>query len=315
MKLNAPTLLKIEDIQKKSISKNFELEYAFKENRFLLFSFAVFNGVFSTLKVLMENLKINKKEAYIYLDTLLKEDLINEKTYTSIANSLETTINNTKKQKNYSEEIEEILNNFNKITGKRVKGSKNVKAYIIKHLKNGFKPKDFKQVNIYYSKLWDNPTMKKYIKPSTLYNNKFPDRVEQAKEYFNEIEKYKEDIKKICLKFKKLIFLEFKTESKFYTPNQEDICENIPFSLKEKIAFWRNKYSTEEIINVIELTISSWSKKPSLAKHISLSKILDNKFEERLIVVKRILEKNNQFKNKAIQDVNEWLEEQLKQND
>ena len=313
MKLNTPTLLKIYELQKAN-NRHEEIDYAFRENRFVLFSFAVFNGILSTLKLLMQDLKINQAEANLYLKTLFENHLINEKTYVSVKNALNSSTK-IKNKSNYTEEIEEILNNFNKITGKRVKGSKPVITMIKGHLSRGYTVKDFKKVNIYFSKTWDNPTMKKFIKPSTLYNTKFPDRVEQAQEIFSEIKKYREDIKKICLKFKKLIILEYRSESKIFSPKEEEICENIPFSLKEKIAFWRNKYSQEEIITVIESTVASWSKKASLAKHISLSKILDNKFEDRLTVVRRLLEKNEGFKNQAIQDVNDWLEEQLKQND
>jgi len=131
--------------------------------------------------------------------------------------------------------------------------------------------------------------MESYIREITLYNNRFPERVEQAENEINKYKEYEKDLYDICNLFE-AYFMEYVLYKKLQrnlikeTPN---VCIGLSFKAKKRISFWLKKgYDKSELIKTMILTIVSWSKNENLREHISLEKIFDDKFEERFKVAK-----------------------------
>lgn len=74
-----------------------------------------------------------------------------------------------------SNSIKEIIDYLNEICGTRYKpDSKETKKLVSRLLKEGFTVEDFKTVIYKKAKQWkDNPKMCKYLRPQTLFSNKF----------------------------------------------------------------------------------------------------------------------------------------------
>lgn len=154
--------------------------------------------------------------------------------------------------------------------------------------------------------------MKEYITPDTLYNTKFDSRLEKAKEFFDTFKKHEPSIKKMCEKFHKLFEMEIYPKHKLLSEEivlLDDLYYEIPMDLQATIVHWLELgYTVEELMNTIEITIDSWSKKEELKAHISISKILDSKFPDRIKVAKKLFDKQHLPKLKESQSkVNDWL--------
>jgi len=294
LNLNGPSIKSLIELQKKKRSED---NYYFNYNRFLSFALALHTKKQTVLSSLVKELKIKDEELNLYINTLKEEELISAEDI-KLLKKASTNI----KSKDFSNEIEEIITHLNHAADRNFRISKDTQTRIKNLLISGkYNVSDFKKVNVYFTKIWgSNPEMSKYLRPATLYNTKFETRLEEADMFFEELNKYEKSIQKICTKFHTLISMEVYPKDKLIaseTQIVDDFCSELPLNLQTSIIHWlKLGYSDDQIIQVIEVTIDHWSKKPELAKHISISKILDQKFPERAAAVKRILESKTQEK-------------------
>jgi len=307
LNLNSSTLKSLIDLQKekRQESENYYFDY----NRFISFSLALSSKKQTVLNTLIKELNMKEEEVILYSETLKDNGFLNAEDIKILQKA-----NGKVKSKDFSLEIEEIITHLNHAADRNFRISKDTKTRIKNLLLSGsFSVSDFKKVNVYFTKIWgSNPEMSKYLRPQTLYNGKFETRLEEAEQFFEGLSKYQKDIEKICHKFHRLISMEIYPKNKLIaseTQIVEDFCSELPLSLQTSIIHWLEKgYSVEEITNVIEITIDNWSKKPELEKHISISKILDQKFPERAAAVKRILSKKKETIHKSgVIEAEEWL--------
>lgn len=306
MKINGEITSKLIKLQKEN---KYNSNY-FHDNKFLIFSLGLLGGTSTVMSNIFEGLSYKTDEIQEYVK-ILKEnnlfDIKDEKVLSRIVKSKET-------RNNLNEEIEEIINHLNTLTNRGLKLN-TTREKRIKALYNTgkYNVQDFKAVNLYFTKLWGNDSkMKQYITPETLYNNKFDSRLEQAKGFFENFNKHAKEIQKLCGKFHKLVEVEIYPQHKLLASDirEKDLCKELPLQLQSTIVHWLDlNYDIETIINTIEITIDSWSKNPIYKNHISISKILDSKFPERVLVVQKKLSKEKTFTLKDSQSsVNNWLE-------
>ena len=178
------------------------------------------------------------------------------------------------------------------------------KLLITQWLRKGYTAEQFNFVHHYFNAKWGKDIqMAEYLKPETLYNTKFPVRVEDAEAAYKSLKDNSESINRIFNAF-------------YDTYNEVFNLENkrsyfIPIEIQTTIAFWLKTSTEEELINVINFSIKEWSNKPELIPYISMEKILDNKYPDRLRVAKK---KQNllpsQITQSANETVNNWLEDQ-----
>jgi len=275
MTLNVPKIEKILEIEEKNNIKEREL----------LNILLILNT--NTLSIIGFLLKKYPKEVlnrYIEIlntyNFLSKEHLNIIKKATKIKEQKKEIINN-------DSFLENIINHLNDLTSSKRKLTEQRKKIINKWLNKGYSNEDFFKVNIYFNSLWkDNANMEQYIKPETLYNGKFENRLEEANFFFNKLNKYKSDIKEI--------FIFFETSYKKFITIDSNLLFQENLDKTKLILFWLEKYSKEDIELIIYKTIEQWSKKENLISFISLEKILDNKFPERFNIIKSKFKKNNE---------------------
>jgi len=306
MNLNGPKIQKISDLQ---------FKHSIENNKLFLLALSIDTGKATVVKSIIEELKINPEEVTLIVDILSKENLLSKNDLKLISKLSGTKL---LEKEDLDHMVEEVISHLNAITHTKRRVTEQRKSLIVRWLKKGYSIEDFISVNLlFYYKWHKNPDMEQYIRPETLYNNKFEIRVEEAQKEFELINKYKEEIYDICKTynyfFENLIVtpsLKYKTEIEFLD-STKDFCKYMPFDLQQRIAFWLNKgFSKEDIMITIEKTIIQWSQKVELYPHINLMKILDRKFPERVSVAKKIIEKEpEQFRNKNITSLEEWAKE------
>lgn len=296
MRINAEimsTLIKTQEEKAK------ESEF-FNNNKFLLFSLALLTKTSTVINALINETPYQIEEIQSYISTLTDLEL-----YTPEDKKVLERISKAKEKQNFTNEMEEILLHLSKLN----KRSFSLNAVREKRLKvlleNGFTVRDFKAVNLYFTKTWgSDSSMKKYVKPETLYNTKFESRLEDSRAFFDTFNLYQEDINKLCDKFHKLLEIEIYHQNKLLSSDiGKDLCNELPLALQNTIIHWLESYDIDTIINTIENTILAWEKHYIYKNHISISKILDNRFPERVIAVRRKLENNEHPFKKEIQDI------------
>lgn len=265
-------------------------------------------GNASALKTFMESLYIDKNLALFICDQIKKEtgieipqEIIGKAMDSKSAASLD------KNEEKYEKEAKEIIEHFNHVSKSRMKLTKERKKRIIRLLKEGYTKEDFFNVHIYFYETWgSNPKMAPYFRPSTLYNGKFEERVTEAKEAMKSVFGKKQDIEEIINEYKKAYVSYMHTEPK-------DI-ENIGLELLKTIGFWMDKgCSKEEILATIRKSVALWSQKKEIAPHISLAKIFDGKFPERISAVKNyIAMKGYTYGSVGSHSLQEWVKEKKK---
>lgn len=308
MIINAPTL---EKILKTQVEKKKEENYYFDYNRFLSFCLALSSGKASVLSLLVSSLGIKEEELLLYYESLKELELLTDKDI-----SILKKISLNYKSRDYSKEIQSIIDHLNQTVGRNFRDSKQTSTRLKSLLMTGnYTLDDFREMHVYFNKIWgSNPNMAKYLRPQTLYNSKFEQRIEESRFFFSELKKYEHDIHKLCLEFHSLIALEVFPKEQLVaseTQNAEDFCSELPLSLQTTIIHWlKMGYSIEQIIETIYVTIEKWSQKPELASHISISKILDQKFPDRFRAVQNILKREKGKVHKSgVSDVEKWIKE------
>lgn len=295
MKINSDITSKLISIQKEKEADN----YMFENNRFLLFSFALLTKTSTVLKKLFEDLDYTIEEISLYVSILKENELFNledEKNLKRISK---------KEKRNLTEEMEAIIEHLNKQVSRKLTLNSSREKRLRILLEEGYSVEDFKAVNFYFAKTWgNNLEMKKYIRPETLYNHSFERRLDEAKSFFEGFNSYKNEIEILCNRFNKIIENEIYSQEKLLKANiEEELHKKLPMSLQNTIIHWLEKgFSIDIIIQTIEFTIESWSSHHIYKNHISISKILDSKFPDRVNAVYRKLENKDKF-TKEINDI------------
>jgi len=84
------------------------------------------------------------------------------------------------KKETYSNEIKEIINHLNDVLNTNYRTNTDSTRTLIKaRLNNGFTVDDFKQVHIIKFSEWTGTDMQKFLRPETLYGNKFESYLNQ----------------------------------------------------------------------------------------------------------------------------------------
>lgn len=308
MNINGIIIKKLNEIQEKE-SKKIDSEF-FNYNKFLLFSLALSTKKTPVLNSLIKEQNFSEREIEKYISKLSAEGL-----FSQTDAMLMKKITGNYESKNYEQEIDEIITHFNRVANKRSRASKSVKDKIISLLKtNEYVVKDFKKVNLYFSRLWSrDPKMSQYVNMDTFFRlTKFDEKLNKANDFFDELNSYKKETKKLCQHFKQMIIMEFFQRNRLITSNQcpktENLtCDDMPLHLQSLIIHWlKLNYTIEEIIETIEGTIENWSKTPKFSKHISLNKILDEKFPLRASAVQNLKEKGKILKS-GVSAVEDWI--------
>jgi len=303
MKLSSPLIKKIIEIQDMN---------NIKQEKLVLLSLAISDGKLSVIKTIIDSYDINKEELRALIDLLEKEDILSSNDM-KLINKLDKT--KIIEPEDFEHMVEEVISHLNAITHTKRRITKLRKNIIIKYLRQGYTIEQFIKVNLlFYYKWHEDPNMEQYIRPETLYNGKFPERVEDAEKEFLLIDKYQNEIKTICETYQHFFenfiinpSLKYKTEIDFLEI-VDNKCKFMPFELQQRIAFWLKKgFSIENILMTIEATIVQWSKKIELYPYINLMKILDRKFPERANIAVRLIESQRKsMRNENVMALEEW---------
>lgn len=283
-------------------------EAYYKNNHFISFSLAIASKKATVLKTIMLSLQIEEDEAIEYIRALREINCLSEEDDKLL--SRVTKIKDSDNQ--FKEQIEEIIDHLAKLTKRQIKVTP-TRTRRIKSLLSSkeYSVQDFKAVNEYFVKDWENnPSLKQYLVPETLYNEKFQSRVETSGAYKDNMSSYLEDIDILYEALPEMFKAELPENtirrdngSRIQIPykREEDECieveieasaKDIPQGLKVTIIHWlENGYTREVIEHTIRKTAEAWSRKSELLAHISIGKILDEKFPERVRAVRKILEK------------------------
>lgn len=291
------------------IQRELELKSEFfKQNRFILFTMSISSNKASVIQALIKELHIDEEEVFMYIDTLTEYELI------SIADKkLLNSLNDKFKSKEFDHQFSQIISHFNRVTNKNRTLTNSVKKDLNAILVKGFTVVDFKTIVRHLFDEWgSNPTMKIHITPSVFFKpEKFEERLETAREFFENINKHSKETNKFCRKFTPRILIEFRKDTQMNTVCEATkfTCDEMPISLKKAIVFWIEKgFSIDDIIITTEMSIESFSQNPKLINHISLLKILDYKFEERFKVVLNKKNKEKQINKSSVAAVGGWMD-------
>lgn len=308
MNINSTNLSKLIHIQNSHKTSEY-----FNQNKFILFTLSFLTKKGTVQKCLIDELSFKMEEIQEYMKLLKEENLLTSEDTETFNKAIKAKPSD---KKDFKEQMTELLDHLNFLTNTKLTLTEDRKKIMMKLLASEkYSLSDIKYVNLYFTMIWgSDPAMKKYVRPETLYNQKFESRLEESKMFFDEIKKYEKDISKLCKTFYKLIELEIYPTRRLLASEvdiQQGSCSQLPVNLEKTIIHWLTSgYSIDDIINTIQVTIDTWSKKQEYAQHISISKILDMKFPERAAAVKRITaNKNTERKLKdGVKFAQSWLE-------
>jgi len=313
MIINSPVIQKIVEIQNKLNIDN---------NKLLIFSLSLSNGKISAIRTIKEELYINEEELSIFFKALDTIGLIN-KNDIDIIRKLNKGKNVKIDNKDFSKEAKEIISHLNNLTKVKRTVTDNRLKTISSWLKKGYTVDTFFKVNMFFFDSWGkDPNMAIYVRPETLYNGKFVSRVEEAENVFLLIDKFKKEIKDIERYYRN-------TYSQIIEQSTNDITHNInseniylsDMEVSKRLSFWLSKgFQDFQIKEVIYESINSWSKNIELIPKINLSKIVDNKFLDRVKIIrsKKAYSNNKKTNNNTTSTSNsnsgilKWLQDKQK---
>jgi len=305
MKLTGLTTKKLLEYQ---LKKGVKTEF-YKANRFLLFCFALNNKTRTVISALISSEKYTELEIAEYIKTLRSMELLQKPDEVTL-----NKISKDYKSKDYDQEIAEIVAHFNRVSNKKSKATKALVSVFRNLLTSGnYTVKDFKTVSLYYTRQWsEDPFMSKFVTLTSFFRpTKFEEKLEQSREYFQKLNEKQKELDKFCKVFKNRIKQEYFQKNETLESNSTCgisafKCDNMPLQLQESIVHWLNiGFDIDVIINTIEVTIDSWSKNPKFAPHISLKKILDNRFPDRELAVSKKIENATKHRS-GISVVDAW---------
>jgi hypothetical protein len=177
-----------------------------------------------------------------------------------------------------SDIVKSIISYFKEITYSKERMTVNIKNRI-KELLKEYSENEIKiTIKYFYNKWKDDPEFSKYITLKTLLNSKFEDRLIEAETFVSDYEEALDLLNQFVDSFQEELSKE--------VPDFSGL-DSLPFIIIEKLLFWNRKYSNEEIIETIRQSLFDSNQNPKIAKYISISKILDRKFPERVLSSKK----------------------------
>lgn len=306
------------NINAKTTALIFELEIQHKieENRLLILALSFLSEKATAIRTILDQLNFPDEELFSMLKLLQENEIISKNDLDLVKRVEKTSTSKTLQLQTYDDMIEEIINHLYVISGKtRSRVTEKKKKLVEKWLRKGHTVEDFIKVNIFFNEEWsNNPSMEPYIRPETLYNGKFEERLEMAESNMRQVEKFHREISYICQEYYEACVEliqepneEYLKKGRFTTP-----CSLVPLKVQKQIAFWLRKgYPIEDIVLTLRETILSWSRREDILPHISLEKIMDPKFPERVTSAKKIIE--NRMSTKGNRVIDDWLNDK-KQN-
>ena len=283
-----------------------ELQLSLKEKEeILLLYFNIKNFVLKVFLNLLTNKHINFDKTIFYLDLLESNNnfsfsKLDSENILKIRNIKNKDFNFLEKESKTLQEneniAEKVIKHLNKLTNKQYRSETYFPA-INSLIKQGFALQDFYNVHFYYLYLWGlDEKMFKYVRPSTLYR-KFEERVIEANTFWGQLKAKKQEINE-CLEvfnglekfyFEKILGEEITKEvsNKFNSKDIRSYVLNI--KRRELILNWIEKgYSPDDIKLTISIYFNKYGNQPEILPHITLEKILDNKFPARVEGAKKI---------------------------
>jgi len=228
------------------------------------------------------------------------------------------------KEKKLIEEANKIINHFNRILNRRYK-TETYLPTILSLLKKGYVYQDFINVHLYYLYRWGlNNKMFPYLRPKTLYN-KFGERVYEANSFWDRLKKYKNEIETVLDTFNKLekIYFEktLKKEKKDDNNKTKTLIAYVQnIERRNIVASWLEKgYSANDISFTISIYFEKYGTDEKILPHITLEKILDEKFPKRFEGAKKIklitdnMKVNKDYNQENLDVLTQWLEKQKKE--
>lgn len=297
MKINKNIIEQIQKIQ---------LDKGIINNQLLLFAYMIHNAQLTVIKSIMSLDIILKEDMLDLFNVLAENELVGLDDIAFMEKITKTKKSNIDMVPCSGLSPQDVIDNINMINNTSIKLTKTREAYIVKLLKQGYKIEDLLMVNEYFDYKWsDNPDMSRYIRVETLYNNKFESRYEEAKSAYLEILKFQQDISVIYNEYVKT----YKEELKFNLNDISDCNKKITFKDQERMVFWLKKgYNINDILLTINFSIKDWKKKIDLIPLISLSRILNDKFEDRQKIA-QVKSKGLNKQESSLTFINDWISE------
>lgn len=287
MKLDANSLNEIISIQEQN---------NISDNGLLLFSYAIDKQNISSIKHLQSILNMDNELIGEYFSLLLKAELTHKRDEQFFSKVVKTEVVPEEKKEeelksHFTKEAEEIIDHLGSLVNIKFRHTKKRIAIIESKLLQDFTVEQCKLLNLYFFEEWhNNVDMKQHLTIETLYNEKFITRIEISQKAFVDIIKYNETIKKICSFFAitySKILQNIDISSKIEADGN-DILKLVSIKTQRAIAIWAERGIPEQdIMDTIYYCILEWSKRKELITKISLTKILDSKFLERLEICTR----------------------------
>jgi len=268
-----------------------------KENKDILaIALAIYSQSPKTIFSLSESLHIDLP---MYVDVLERSQLLTKEDRVLANKSINLSSSFIKEDVSI-DLPKKIIDNLNLVSGSRYGKSKQSTNTILAKISLGYSFEDFRLVNLYFTKLWtEDPSMKKYIRPSTLYNGKFEERVVVAREFTSSFQEKKIELGEIA----KSIFKPIASINSPLLPSEitmqtamdrEEFVDFFSLKAVELLVFWLNKnYTSTQIKETIVSSIEVWAKQTRLLGLISIEKVLDDKFPQRVMAVSKLNSKKS----------------------
>lgn len=255
-----------------------------QDNKLLVFAFAFQVGNAAAIKLLQEVLEVSDEDLQAFFRFFNEKELTQKKDV-ELYSKLDKAKTSPAKQ-TYKDEAITVIEHLNSLIGAKFQATSKKIMLIENWFNKGYSLNDLMLVNTFFAHRWgNNPEMQNYVRVETLFNTKFPERLEDSIQNFKTISAFTDEIRAITSFYAKT-YAKYVIGSEI--SNSDKAYEHAKFETQKTLAFWLNKgISAENICKVIESSVSSWAQNPALLPHISLDKILDGKFEDRLGVVLR----------------------------
>lgn len=235
-------------------------------------SSATFESVRKTLKITNKSLEkiLTDLES---LNLFYKEDEFLRVNDIVFEEKSDLPILEAPKQLPVSFEVEKIVHHLNEITGRNFQVTSNNNKDVVKLLALGYSVESFLLVNQYYSIHWNTPKMVSNINPGTLYNKKFPERLQIAENYFGIVSQNRSKIYDFISFFTDL-HKKYVDSSGGYKFSGEDV---------QALLFWLNSgYELDIIKKVVSYIVQEWSNDIKFKQYLVPSTIFSDKWPSRV---------------------------------
>ena len=320
MKLDASSINEVLELQAKM---------QILDNKLLLFVYAMDKASITGIKHLQSVLDISNDDMGEYYAVLLKNDLTHKKDDQFFSKVMKTPTSSICEKKSeidenavkedgslgsYTQGAKEIIDHLAELVKINFRHTKKRLAILESKLMQGFTIEQCKMLNLYYYEDWSgSPEMKQHLTIETLYNEKFITRMEVSQKAFSELKRYYESIQNICEYYAAAyssILYNKNLDVVLETIKEKNILGMVGLKPQRAIALWLDKGILEdEIKDTIFYCISEWSKNKELIAKISLTRILDSRFLERLEIVlrkKQLAQGTINLSSKKNAGINEW---------